>query len=173
MCTVYKTNSDLNQKRREVPSQSIGDEDFYVLKFPHKLWRIVNECNTGAIQWGMYGKTILIDYNLFQAQYLECEVQKFKTRNMTSFVRQLNMYGFKKMQTQVKNDSSRCCNIHEFFHNSFRFGRNDLLDSVKRRPTPIKSSKIVQSLEYQNQSRVQMCRVRKFFMAFFLWYIFL
>lgn len=163
MCTVYKSNSDLNQKKKDPPSQSIGDEDFYVLKFPHKLWRIVNECNTGAIQWGIYGKTILIDYNLFQAQYLECEVPKFKTRNMTSFVRQLNMYGFKKMQTQVKNDSSRCCNIHEFFHNSFRFGRNDLLDSVKRRPTPVKNSKVVQNLEYQNQSRVQMCRVSKGF----------
>lgn len=130
-----------------------------MLKFPQKLWRIVNECNTGAIQWGIYGKTILIDYNLFQAQYLECEIPKFKTRNMTSFVRQLNMYGFKKMQTQVKNDSSRCCNIHEFFHNCFRFGRSDLLDNVKRRPTPLKNTRVVQNLEYHNQSRLHLCRV--------------
>ncbi|KAK6623043.1 hypothetical protein RUM43_008895 [Polyplax serrata] len=157
MYTAYKPTSDSGPKKKG-NLLSMGDEDFYVLKFPQKLWRIVNECNTGAIQWGIYGKTILIDYNLFQAQYLECEIPKFKTRNMTSFVRQLNMYGFKKMQTQVKNDSSRCCNIHEFFHNCFRFGRSDLLDNVKRRPTPLKNTRVVQNLEYHNQSRLHLCR---------------
>lgn len=158
MYATCKNNNESNTKKKG-NILSMGDEDFYVLKFPQKLWRIVNECNTGAIQWGIYGKTILIDYNLFQAQYLECEIPKFKTRNMTSFVRQLNMYGFKKMQTQVKNDSSRCCNIHEFFHNCFRFGRSDLLDSVKRRPTPLKNTRVVQNLEYHNQSRLHLCRV--------------
>ena len=29
-------------------------------KFPGKLWRLVNSCKTGAIQWGSTGNTIII-----------------------------------------------------------------------------------------------------------------
>lgn len=133
------------------------EDDFCMLKFPHKLWRIVNECGSGAISWGIYGNTILIDFKLFQTEYLRCQIPKFKTRNMASFVRQLNMYGFKKIVTDVKNFTKNV-NVHEFYHNSFRAGRYDLLDSVRRRPTFNVTPKGLNHPNYQT-SRVDLCRV--------------
>lgn len=142
--------------------ETIGvEEEFYVLKFPLKLWRIVNECRSGAIRWGPFGKTILIDYNQFQAEYLECPVPKFKTRNMTSFVRQLNMYGFKKLQTQQRNVMSRFCNIHEFYNESFRGNRPDLLSKVKRRTIPLKMERLSHSMRPSKKlPPSEMCKVR-------------
>ncbi|XP_011865768.1 PREDICTED: heat shock factor protein 2-like [Vollenhovia emeryi] len=105
------------------------------MRFPQKLWRIVNECKSGAISWGEDGGTILLDYKRFQAEYLDTRRPIFKTNNITSFIRQLNLYGFRKVT--YGRDSSGCdsCDphVHEFLHSSFRADRADLLANVCRK----------------------------------------
>lgn len=67
-------------------------------RFPEKLWRIVNECRTGAIGWSDgEDDVIFIKYGEFASQYLLSPVPAFKTQNVASFVRQLNLYGFHKI----------------------------------------------------------------------------
>nr|CAD7410071.1 unnamed protein product [Timema cristinae] len=111
------------------------NNNIQTMKFPIKLWKIINECNTGAIRWSDKGKSILIDYIIFQDEYLGCCKSLFKTRNITSFVRQLNLYGFRKVTSHYRDPSCNLQNpnIHEFLHSYFQFGRPDLLINVFRK----------------------------------------
>jgi len=107
------------------------------MRFPQKLWRIVNECETGAIRWGANGDTILLDYKRFQTEYLDARRPIFKTNNITSFIRQLNLYGFRKVTCHGRDSATVCssCNphVHEFLHDNFRADRVDLLFKVCRK----------------------------------------
>ncbi|XP_011494652.1 PREDICTED: heat shock factor protein 2-like [Ceratosolen solmsi marchali] len=146
------------------------------LRFPQKLWRIVNECRTGAITWGANGLTVLLSYKSFQEEYLHCENSIFKTTNIASFIRQLNLYGFRKVTSHNRD----LCNgttafqddIHEFLHEHFRSGRLDLLSRVCRK-TGVKKSllqakqgikqEILTTAVSQNRTsgmtRLQMCQI--------------
>src|SRR6266480_368998 len=68
-------------------------------RFPQKLWNITNQCKTGAIGWSSSpsNDTIFINYESFQQEYLTVEGAFFKTTNIASFIRQLNLYGFRKL----------------------------------------------------------------------------
>jgi hypothetical protein len=111
-------------------------------KFPRKLWKIVNECDTGAIQWNNGGRSILLDHVKFQEQYLYCKNSLFKIKKLASFIRQLNLYGFHKVRSHNKNllCNLQNPNIHEYLNDKFQRGRKDLLSSVSRKKT--RSSRI-------------------------------
>ncbi|XP_011176125.1 heat shock factor protein [Solenopsis invicta] len=105
------------------------------MRFPQKLWQIVNECKTGAIRWSVSGDTILVDYKKFQTEYLDAHRPIFKTSNITSFIRQLNLYGFRKITCHGRDPACNSCNphVHEFLHDNFRVDRVDLLSKVCRK----------------------------------------
>ncbi|XP_054010886.1 heat shock transcription factor, Y-linked-like [Hylaeus anthracinus] len=145
---------------------------FLSLRFPQKLWRIVNECKSGAIQWSLNGTTILLDYKKFQKQYLDASNSVFKTRNITSFIRQLNLYGFRKVTSHNRDPicNSHNPNVHEFLHENFRSGRSDLLSRVYRKTAGklkhcqrigLRSVTEPDLLSKSNDhvSRLQMCRL--------------
>ncbi|XP_068750758.1 uncharacterized protein [Montipora capricornis] len=111
--------------------------DVSLLSFPEKLWWIVNNPKCHEINWNAQGTTIVIPSNQrFVAEILNNPSSAlFKTKNFASFVRQLNLYGFRKITeyprrtaSSVLSSASRC----EFKHAFFRKGRRDLLLHVKR-----------------------------------------
>ena len=98
-------------------------------RFPEKLWRIVNECRTGAIGWSCsQADVIFIKYTDFRNQYLMSDVPAFKTRNIASFVRQLNLYGFHKINpvTARKGNAIAAEQIHYFGNACFRKDRQPI-----------------------------------------------
>uniref|UniRef100_A0A3Q3VVM1 HSF-type DNA-binding domain-containing protein n=1 Tax=Mola mola TaxID=94237 RepID=A0A3Q3VVM1_MOLML len=71
--------------------------------FPAKLWRLVNNPVINSILWDAEGKAVVIDRQLFEVEILSPygltahNADAFKTRNFSSLIRQLNLYGFKKV----------------------------------------------------------------------------
>ena len=84
-------------------------------RFPVKLWRIIEGCSTGAISWGDTGKTVRIHKQLFEEQYMKAEYRLFNTESFTSLVRQMNLYGFRKVLRLHDPDPE----ISEYFHPCF------------------------------------------------------
>ncbi|KAL1914828.1 uncharacterized protein VTP21DRAFT_7920 [Calcarisporiella thermophila] len=98
--------------------------------FVHKLYSMLEEDNE-LIKWAPSGDVFYVSNpNEFSHTILP---QYFKHNNWQSFVRQLNMYGFHKVNDvfhTTTNDFQSSC---EFKHPDFQRGRHDLLGSIKRK----------------------------------------
>ncbi|CAN7996862.1 unnamed protein product [Ixodes hexagonus] len=122
-------------------SSSPKEQPLLTLRFPKKLWRIVNECRSGAIAWSSDGTSVVIDYPKFQSDYLDNRLDTFKTKNITSFIRQLNLYGFRKVSpyfkvsphSKVPAANANNADVHVFRNDYFVKGRPDLLPRVARK----------------------------------------
>lgn len=111
----------------ESPPQVV---DGITLKFPAKLWRIVNNCKTGAISWELDGESIKIDRKRFEDEYLKTGVF-FKTSNFQSFIRQLNIYGFRKLPTNGPKSQQDGC-VFTYKHDYFKRDYPEFLSEVIR-----------------------------------------
>lgn len=118
------------------PSSRRKVSSMLAVRFPKKLWKIVNECKSGAISWSADGKAVVIEYAKFQTQYLDRRMNMFKTSNINSFIRQLYLYGFRKVSPHYKvicANQHDGADVHVFRNESFLRGRPDLLPRVTRK----------------------------------------
>ncbi|NXH14644.1 HSF2 protein, partial [Bucco capensis] len=101
--------------------------------FLSKLWALVSEApHNQLITWSQNGQSFMVlDEQTFAKEILP---KYFKHNNMASFVRQLNMYGFRKVVhldsgiVKLERDGPV-----EFQHPYFKQGREDLLERIKRK----------------------------------------
>ncbi|XP_044079344.1 heat shock factor protein 5 isoform X1 [Siniperca chuatsi] len=107
--------------------------------FPAKLWRLVNNPANKAICWDSFGEVIIIDQHLFERQILSPSTttldnaDAFKTTNFSSFVRQLNLYGFRKADPAVKDNPTGDSGAYHHFHNpNFKRNHPELVASLRR-----------------------------------------
>lgn len=113
---------------RQSHSSAEPQPDASLFSFPEKLWWIVNSPKFSEIHWSAQGTSIVIpSTQKFVAEILNNPSSAlFKTKNFASFVRQLNLYGFRKVTEYPRRTppsmlslSSKC----EFKHACFRKGR--------------------------------------------------
>ncbi|XP_054435039.1 heat shock factor protein 4 [Pteronotus mesoamericanus] len=107
--------------------------------FLSKLWVLVGDPSTDhLIRWSPSGTSFLVsDQSRFAKEVLP---QYFKHSNMASFVRQLNMYGFRKVVSIEQGGLLRPERDHvEFQHPSFVRGREQLLERVRRKVPTLRS----------------------------------
>ncbi|XP_030054427.1 heat shock factor protein 2 isoform X2 [Microcaecilia unicolor] len=101
--------------------------------FLSKLWTLVEGADANEfITWSQNGQSFLVlDEQRFAKEILP---KYFKHNNMASFVRQLNMYGFRKV---VHVDSGIIKQERdgpvEFKHPYFKQGQDELLENIKRK----------------------------------------
>ncbi|KAG7282573.1 hypothetical protein CRUP_018692 [Coryphaenoides rupestris] len=101
--------------------------------FLTKLWTLVEDEDTNElICWSQEGNSFLVlDEQRFAKEILP---KFFKHNNMASFIRQLNMYGFRKVMHidtgVVKQERDGPV---EFQHPYFKHGQDDLLENIKRK----------------------------------------
>ncbi|KAG9283065.1 heat shock factor protein 2 [Astyanax mexicanus] len=101
--------------------------------FLTKLWTLVEDSDTNEfICWSQEGNSFLVlDEQRFAKEILP---KFFKHNNMASFVRQLNMYGFRKvMHIDTGIVKQERDGPVEFQHPYFKHGQDDLLEHIKRK----------------------------------------
>lgn len=98
--------------------------------FVEKLWLMMNdEKNSRDIRWSEDGKSFkIVNRELFMKNTLP---YFFKLSNFSSFVRQLNMYGFHKVQ-DVQGTVSATDEVWQFENQYFQRGKKELLDRISR-----------------------------------------
>ncbi|XP_029105256.1 heat shock factor protein 5 isoform X2 [Scleropages formosus] len=111
--------------------------------FPAKLWRLVNDPHTDSVRWDQQGEGILIDRALFEAEVLSAVREPaadggnaasgdlFKTNNFTSFIRQLNLYGFRKGGGRQDDEPDSPAELH-FQNPYFKRDKPELLAHLRR-----------------------------------------
>ncbi|PPQ91364.1 hypothetical protein CVT25_004131 [Psilocybe cyanescens] len=105
--------------------------------FLQKLYEMVNDPNNAElIRWSEAGDSFFVlDHERFAHEVLG---RWFKHRNFSSFVRQLNMYGFHKIphlqQGVLKSDTET--EFWNFAHANFHRGQPDLLCLIQRKKQP-------------------------------------
>lgn len=110
--------------------------------FPGKLWGLVNDSQVNSIYWNAAGEVIIIHQKSFETQVLLSHPRQineyFKTTDFSSFIRQLNLYGFKKIRSDYDdlemhlNSTSRRPQLHQFHNPNFIQGKPELLINLKR-----------------------------------------
>ncbi|KAI0065517.1 hypothetical protein BV25DRAFT_1703812 [Artomyces pyxidatus] len=101
--------------------------------FVTKLYQMINDPkSTHFIAWTELGTSFVVsNVGEFSRSILGSH---FKHNNFSSFVRQLNMYGFHKInRTPRAQRTSTDAQTWEFSHHKFLRGRPDLLDEIKRK----------------------------------------
>ncbi|KAM9034913.1 heat shock factor protein 1-like [Sarcophilus harrisii] len=101
--------------------------------FLTKLWKLVDDPATDAlVSWSPSGRSFLV---FDQAQFAKDLLPLyFKHNHMASFVRQLNMYGFHKVVHFPQGLAKKAQRDPvEYQHPDFLRGREQLLESIKRR----------------------------------------
>ncbi|XP_074804426.1 heat shock factor protein 2 isoform X1 [Natator depressus] len=122
------TTTTMKQQQQQPAAASAG-----VPAFLSKLWALLGEAPSNQlITWSQNGQSFLVlDEQRFAKEILP---KYFKHNNMASFVRQLNMYGFRKVVhvdsgiVKLERDGPV-----EFQHPYFKQGRDDLLEHIKRK----------------------------------------
>ncbi|CAE6470707.1 unnamed protein product [Rhizoctonia solani] len=101
--------------------------------FVTKLFQMINDTKSASfIAWNEHGTSFIVqNVGEFSRSILGSH---FKHSNFSSFVRQLNMYGFHKVnKTPRSQRTSQDNQTWEFSHPKFLKGRVDLLDQIKRK----------------------------------------
>ncbi|XP_019753502.1 heat shock factor protein isoform X3 [Dendroctonus ponderosae] len=111
-------------------------ENGNISAFLGKLWKMVNDSSTDhIISWNETGNSFII-HNQAQFWYEMLPVY-YKHNNMSSFVRQLNMYGFHKI-TSLENASLSSAQKSDsqsiqFYHPYFQKDEPEKLKEIKRK----------------------------------------
>ncbi|CDS01888.1 related to Heat shock factor protein 4 [Sporisorium scitamineum] len=127
---------DVSVDDPNVNSQSEADlaaEKRQSSKFVYKLFRMVSDPDyQHLISWNRNGTSVMVcNFDEFAKEVLG---KHFKHSNFSSFIRQLNMYGFYKVnKTPRGHRQSVDAQIWEFSHPKFLRGRPDLLDDIRRK----------------------------------------
>lgn len=105
--------------------------------FVVKIWNMVNDpANHDYIRWTDDGQAFLV---VHREEFMKLILPNyFKHNNFASFVRQLNMYGWHKVQDITSGTMKESANLEEvlkFKNPDFIRGREDLLDNIVRNKT--------------------------------------
>ncbi|KAJ2547205.1 hypothetical protein EV175_005313 [Coemansia sp. RSA 1933] len=123
------TPSSMESRRSSVSSNGskLGNT------FVSKLHEMVNDSQyQHLISWNFAGTSFVV-CNIMEFSR-ELLPKHFKHNNFSSFVRQLNMYGFHKVNKSPRGHRTMAENqIWEFSHPKFIRDRPDLLDQIKRK----------------------------------------
>lgn len=77
----------------------VANQSILQLSLPRKLWRMVEDPAFTSVRWNDKGDMVIIKEDLFQREVLHRRGADriFNTDSLTTFIRQMNRYGFSKI----------------------------------------------------------------------------
>ncbi|CAG9760361.1 unnamed protein product [Ceutorhynchus assimilis] len=142
--------------------QVLQDANIPIPAFLTKLWKIVNDPETDhLIGWRQCGNTFII-HNQAQFWY-ELLPLYFKHNNMSSFVRQLNLYGFHKVSSLENCGLAEKDDVKsiQFHHPYFQRDEPELLKKIKRKPQTSHRNNEVQNVTGSDEVNNALKEVRQ------------
>lgn len=120
--------------------------------FVLKVWNMVNDpANHEYIRWTDDGQAFVV---VHREEFMKLILPNyFKHNNFASFVRQLNMYGWHKVQDVTSGTMKEGSNLDEAFqfkNPDFVRGREDLLDNIVRNKSNLEDDPGMGSLQVMN-----------------------
>eukprot|EP00565_Helicotheca_tamesis_P008674 CAMPEP_0185731676 /NCGR_PEP_ID=MMETSP1171-20130828/13719_1 /TAXON_ID=374046 /ORGANISM="Helicotheca tamensis, Strain CCMP826" /LENGTH=404 /DNA_ID=CAMNT_0028400991 /DNA_START=189 /DNA_END=1403 /DNA_ORIENTATION=+ len=101
--------------------------------FLSKTYHMIDRCDSMIASWSENGDNFVVkNVERFAKDVLP---QYFKHSNFSSFARQLNFYGFRKLKAEpilTADFDARTASYVRFFHQSFQQGKPELLAHIKR-----------------------------------------
>ncbi|KAK0567557.1 Flocculation suppression protein [Tilletia horrida] len=121
--SLSSLGSQLGSERRSAKQQPSFVNKLYSMLEDHRI--------SNMISWAPSGTVFSVaNPSVFSKVVLP---QWFKHSNWQSFVRQLNMYGFNKVNQTFQGEPSEEVQVWEFRHPRFRRGEVHLLNDIKRK----------------------------------------
>ncbi|KAI0315052.1 HSF-type DNA-binding-domain-containing protein, partial [Amylostereum chailletii] len=133
MRSVDPPSASLSSHSLQASSMGIIGKPLGTNNFVTKLYQMINDPKSAHfIAWTELGTSFVVsNVGEFSRSILGSH---FKHNNFSSFVRQLNMYGFHKInRTPRAQRTSTDAQTWEFSHHKFLRGRPDLLEEIKRK----------------------------------------
>ncbi|KAH9939093.1 HSF-type DNA-binding-domain-containing protein [Epithele typhae] len=130
---VSTSGSSIHHGSGPPPSLGVLNKPLGTNNFVTKLYQMINDPKSSQfINWTELGTSFVVsNVGEFSRTILGSH---FKHNNFSSFVRQLNMYGFHKInRTPRAQRTSADVQTWEFSHHKFLRGRPDLLEEIKRK----------------------------------------
>lgn len=93
----YHSNYQSQQQQQQLLENQNGATKNKKL-FPKKLWDLINDDKYHyCLRWSDDGQLVYLNRDDFEDSYLKTAENQFHTQKAISFVRQMNMYGFRKV----------------------------------------------------------------------------
>lgn len=126
-----KLNFSFSGKKRKKNRDNIKTHQLPM--FLSKTFHMINRCDHDIATWSDKGDNFVVkNIEKFSSSILP---QYFKHSNFSSFARQLNFYGFRKIKAEpiltVDYDVRTACYVR-FFHEKFQKDKPELLRHIKR-----------------------------------------
>ncbi|XP_063280879.1 heat shock factor protein 3-like isoform X2 [Prinia subflava] len=165
-------------KMREVPALPRGPAvpvPVPVPGFLAKLWALLEDPDSDdVICWSRNGENFcILDEQRFAKELLP---KYFKHNNISSFIRQLNMYGFRKVIAPENGIiTAEKSSVIEFQHPFFKQGKAHLLENIKRKVSAVRTedlkvctedlhkvlSEVQEMREQQNNMDVRLANMKR------------
>lgn len=125
------------RKPNQSPSSSLltpsANKQHQLPMFLTKTYHMIEKCDPEVATWSDHGDNFIVkNVEKFASSVLP---QYFKHSNFSSFARQLNFYGFRKLKAEpilTADYDSRTANFVRFYHEKFQKDKPELLMHIKR-----------------------------------------